>query len=186
MKYVSIDIETTGLAFNSQILQIGLAIEDTNNIRPIKELPTKTIWINHDKLTVEAGALKLHSMTGFWEKYFKASKTNYHEVVESILLFLTHYKSGELVDGIYKFNVAGKNYNSFDRVFLEKLTNWTNTLYARRRALDPAMMYIDWFRDLKLPNQDLCLKRAGIDETVSHDALEDAIQVVKLLRQSYS
>ena len=40
MKYVSIDIETTGINREKcQVLSIGAVIEDTNNPRPIEELP---------------------------------------------------------------------------------------------------------------------------------------------------
>ena len=41
MKYISIDIETTGLdPENCQILSIGAVIEDTLNQLPFEELPT--------------------------------------------------------------------------------------------------------------------------------------------------
>ena len=41
MRYVSIDIETTGLDTQiCQVLSIGAVIEDTNNLLPIDELPS--------------------------------------------------------------------------------------------------------------------------------------------------
>ena len=40
MKYIAIDIETTGLELeNCQVLSIGAVIEDTNEIKPLNELP---------------------------------------------------------------------------------------------------------------------------------------------------
>ena len=40
MRYISIDIETTGLdAETNQILSIGAVVEDTNNLVPFDELP---------------------------------------------------------------------------------------------------------------------------------------------------
>ncbi len=41
MKYISIDIETTGLdPEKCQVLSIGAVIEDTNDIKPLADLPT--------------------------------------------------------------------------------------------------------------------------------------------------
>lgn len=46
MKYVSIDIETTGIDNeNTQTLSIGLVVEDTVDIKPIEELPKLEIAI---------------------------------------------------------------------------------------------------------------------------------------------
>ena len=44
MKYISIDIETTGLDRDlCQVLSIGAVIEDTNNIKPLEFEPTVNI-----------------------------------------------------------------------------------------------------------------------------------------------
>ena len=47
MRYVSCDIESTGLdKENCQILQIGAVVEDTKNILPIDELDRKSTRLN--------------------------------------------------------------------------------------------------------------------------------------------
>ena len=77
--------------------------------------------------------------------------------------------------------MAGKNYSGFDKRFLEKLEGW-NTIKFSHRVIDPSILYMDWDNDTELPNLDECLKRANINKTVSHNALDDAMDIVNLLR----
>ena len=52
MKYVSIDIETTGLDPETcQTIQIGAGIEDTNNPLPIEDLPRFKCLVEHPQYT---------------------------------------------------------------------------------------------------------------------------------------
>jgi len=45
MKYISIDVETTGIDREKcQILSIGAVIEDTENIKPIKDLTFFSVY----------------------------------------------------------------------------------------------------------------------------------------------
>ena len=48
--------------------------------------------------------------------------------------------------------------------------------------IDPAILCMDWTTDAGLPNLAECMKRAGIEGVVTHDALQDAIDVVRVLR----
>ena len=92
-----------------------------------------------------------------------------------ILPKIDNYKEDE------KITVAGKNYSGFDKRFLEKLEGW-NTINFSHRVIDPSILYMDWDNDESLPNLDECLKRANINKTVSHNALDDAMDIVNLLR----
>jgi hypothetical protein len=81
--------------------------------------------------------------------------------------------------------VAGKNFAVFDKLFLEKLPNWNDTFELRRRFIDPATLFTDWQNDEYLPDLATCKKRAEINGIVTHDALEDAWDVIQLMRTQY-
>jgi hypothetical protein len=62
---------------------------------------------------------------------------------------------------------------------------WGKHIKTERRVLDPAVLFWNPLEDEKLPDQNECLKRAGIDGVVDHTALGDAWQVIQLLRTKY-
>jgi hypothetical protein len=82
-------------------------------------------------------------------------------------------------------NCAGKNFAGFDKKFLEKLPRWKQVFSIRSRVLDPGILFVDWANDESLPSLDQCKQRAGIDGVVTHNAVEDAMDVVMLLRKKY-
>jgi hypothetical protein len=81
--------------------------------------------------------------------------------------------------------VAGKNFASFDKLFLERLPRWKQAIRIKQRILDPAILYVDWKTDSDVPNLLKCKERAGINGTVTHNALEDAWDVIEVLRKKY-
>lgn len=84
-----------------------------------------------------------------------------------------------------RITAAGKNFGTFDKLFLERLPRWKQLIKINQRVLDPSILFVNWKDDEALPNLSLCKKRAGFDEHVSHNALEDAWDVVELLRKDY-
>src|SRR6056297_3418534 len=51
MKIISIDIETTGLNLEQcQMLEFSAVVDDTNDVKPIDELPSFTCYIENGKL----------------------------------------------------------------------------------------------------------------------------------------
>ena len=82
-------------------------------------------------------------------------------------------------------NVAGKNFQIFDKIFLERLPRWKQAIKIRGRIIDPAILFVDWKKDESLPGLGEYKKRAGIDGIVTHNALEDAWDVIELLRKTY-
>jgi hypothetical protein len=80
---------------------------------------------------------------------------------------------------------AGKNFGTFDKLFLERLPRWKQIIRTRSRILDPSILYVDWKNDSDLPSLNECKKRAGISGEVSHNALEDAWDVIQILRKKY-
>ena len=81
--------------------------------------------------------------------------------------------------------VAGKNFGTFDKPFLERLPRWKQLIRTRSRILDPSILFVDWENDEDLPSLNTCKERAGISGAVTHDALEDAWDVIQVLRKSY-
>lgn len=82
-------------------------------------------------------------------------------------------------------NVAGKNFATFDKLFLEKLPWFKKLIKIRQRVIDPAILFCDWVNDNSLPNLQQCKNRSNIEGVVTHDALEDAWDVIQLLRTKY-
>jgi DNA polymerase III epsilon subunit-like protein len=222
MKYISIDIETTGLdADFNQILSIGAVIEDTLNPLPFEELPKFHAVIKRESVYGSIFALNLNrnliqamnseartpELKEEIEESFGAKFYEEDEVVEALYQFC--YRNGlvdldpnflnkqmKIVDGIpypilgsnmvkTYLNCAGKNFAGFDKKFLEKLPRWKQVFSIRSRVLDPGILFVDWINDESIPSLDECKKRAGIDGVVTHNAVEDAMDVVMLLRQCY-
>lgn len=202
MKYISIDLETTGLnPDRHQILEFGAVLEDTNNILPIEELPRFHAYIipKNGELTGDIFAIDLNKDIINKLKDRKKLDEQYNflktdELTDEFLFWL-HSQGFELstqyegTDKEYKsctINVAGKNFNSFDKAFLEHIPNFTKKIRMRTRVADPAILYVDWFNDDTLPSLDDCKIKAGIDGVVKHTAVEDAIDVIELLRKQYN
>jgi oligoribonuclease len=225
MRYISIDIETTGLdPENCQILSIGAVIEDTLNQLPFEELPKFHAVIKRESVYGSIFALNLnrdliqamkdHSEARTEdekkqvEELFGAKFYHEDEVVEALYQFCYRnglvefdvnalvFKQVKIVDGqTYPIltsnmpktylNCAGKNFAGFDKKFLEKLPRWKQVFSIRSRVLDPGILFVDWINDESIPSLGECKKRAGIDGVVTHNAVEDAMDVVMLLRQCY-
>lgn len=224
MKYISIDIETTGLdADFNQILSIGAVIEDTLNPLPFEELPKFHAVIKRESVYGSIFALNLNrdliqamkdyseartqELKDEIEESFGAKFYEEDEVVEALYQFcyrnnLVEFdpdflnKHVKLVDGIMYpilgsnmkktyLNCAGKNFAGFDKKFLEKLPRWKQVFSIRSRVLDPGILFVDWKNDESIPSLDQCKQRAGIDGVVTHNAVEDAMDVVMLLRKCY-
>lgn len=82
-------------------------------------------------------------------------------------------------------NVAGKNFGTFDKLFLQELPWWQKLIRTRQRVLDPAILCVDWVNDTSLPNLTTCKERMNVEGIVTHNALEDAWDVIEILRKFY-
>ena len=85
----------------------------------------------------------------------------------------------------FHLNVAGKNFHSGDQTYIERLPRWKQVFRIRHRHIDPSVLFADWKNDDSMPNLGVCKERAKVDGIVTHDALEDAWDVVQLLRTQY-
>jgi len=89
--------------------------------------------------------------------------------------------------GQLKVNAAGKNFGTFDKVFLEKLPGFTDLIRFRQRVLDPSTSYADFINDEESPSMDKCFSRLSPlkEYVVAHDSIMDAWDVICLLRPLY-
>ena len=85
----------------------------------------------------------------------------------------------------FHLNVAGKNFHSGDQTYIERLPRWKQIFRIRTRHIDPSVLFVDWKNDESVPGLAKCKERAKVDGIVTHDALEDAWDVVQLLRTQY-
>jgi hypothetical protein len=79
--------------------------------------------------------------------------------------------------------VAGKNVAGFDIPFLKQIKGLFPKFH--HRVIDPGMMYFNPCIDEIPPDLKECKKRANLPEVVSHEALDDAWDVIQLLRNKF-
>lgn len=197
MKFVSIDIETTGLDPNKcTILEFAAVVDDLNIQEPIDKLPKFQTYVLQDFYNGDPYALAMHCDKLQKIANWRTSGIDVCSLDTLILKFQTflvtfgYQESGRnsayLKEGYIKINVAGKNFANFDNRFLEKLPNYDKLIKIGHRILDPVMLYFDPAKDIDhLPSMIDCMKRAGIEGEVPHTALDDALLVIKLLRNKF-
>lgn len=186
MKYVSIDIETTGLDWRTcQTIEVGAVIDDFET--PIEKLPTFRCYIDHGIFAGEPYALSMHA------EIFRAiarERSHNLEIFPDIYVFkpdkvADHFATWLSKNGIIpwdKFVVAGKNFGAFDKNFLDLLPGWKEEIRMHHRIIDPGSMYYVPGVDDIPPNMEECFRRAQLPLVVNHKALDDAFDVVKLIR----
>ena len=189
MKYVSIDIETTGLDYERcQVLAIGAITEDTLNPQPFHQLRKFRWLIRHEELHWEPVARDMNEklMQEFENPILGRTFIERPEaVVQMLQMYLQATGFAPEKDKV-RVLAAGKNFSGFDRLFLERLPRFTELIRLKRRTLDPAMLYTDLLHDEEPPSLEECKRRAGIeDTTVSHDPLLDAWDIIQVLRPKY-
>ena len=80
---------------------------------------------------------------------------------------------------------AGKNFGTFDKLFLEQIPEWNQYVKFISRIIDPSILFVDWKTDNQLPSLTECKERANVPGVVTHNALEDAWDVIQTLRTKY-
>lgn len=184
MKYVSIDLETTGLDNKGpeKILQISMIVEDTNNLKPLDQLPHFTAFIKQSEITGEPYALAMNYWILDIISGRKENNTNYPIIsLKELYAQASEFLNEHFPKGSGKIPFAGKNVAMFDYNFLpsglQKRVSY--------RIIDPTSMFIDWKKDEKPPGLGEIKKRLGLEEVVTHDAFDDALDVIKILRTQY-
>lgn len=212
MKYLSIDIETTGLDKDlHQILSVGAILEDTEQKLPLEKIPKFHAAILQREIRGSARALNMNAKLIEWITAYQEAKTEEEKIDVEKRSEMKFYYEEKVVEAFFKFllecglgddshriqptltskmkplsiNCAGKNFGTFDKLFLEKLPHWQQAIRIRQRVIDPSILYVDWNKDTEIPGLGKCKERAGFSKVVTHNALEDAWDVIELLRKAY-
>lgn len=179
MSYISIDIETTGLDPEyCQVLEVGAIVDDF--VTPVCELPYFHAYLHNDRFTGQPRALAMNAriLDIIAEKTHKDIVYGERNLSKAFARFVEPYKQGRQVVA------GGKNFGNFDREFLRRLQGWPQDIFFRR-IIDPGMLYFDPLKDTVPPGTDECCRRAGLECRTNHEAMEDALIVVKLVRKHY-
>lgn len=227
-KYVSIDIETTGLdPVVSEVLEVGIVIFDSEE--PFIERASNCLRIVLVKDSIKGNVFAINMNQKLIKEMIdiapKFDEPNADSILEEVYQGLgdkphctTWYvdlRNKNLLDDLYgydksssivldklkykiteflsaakvkgKLNIVGKNFSSFDKRFLEELNCFKSSILdrSRHRVLDVGSMYVT-SKDDCLPDLKECLKRAGLNCTVPHTAVEDAILVVKAAQYKFN
>lgn len=198
MKYCSIDIETTGLdPHNDQILEVGVIIEDTNNQLPYEEIPKFNVIIKHERLSGSPFALNMNKRIikiisdipkhpHMRDVYLKKHNIiNEEELGLRLFTFLTSHGYEDDYDGAVKIIVAGKNFGSFDKIFLDNVKLLNGFVKFGHKYIDPVTLYTNFLVDTELPSLHDCKERGNIKGIVTHKAIDDAWDVIEVLRKKY-
>lgn len=177
LKYASIDIETTGLdPHRNQVLEVAVVVE-TDWATPIDDLPFLRLAIRHDEVIATWAALEMNARLFRDEvddvRYPPDAATHH------LLLFLRDQFGPDIGRGC-RVTAAGKNFATFDKLFLEQIPEWPRGVF-RHRVLDPVTLWADRDDDVP-PDMETCLDRANLKRTAAHTALGDARDVVRLIR----
>ena len=85
-----------------------------------------------------------------------------------------------------KLKCAGKNLQSFDIPWIEEKIPYFNRYFEfHHRQLDLGSIMVDFKDDEWIPNLKECKERANVEGEVTHNALEDCRDVIKVLRTKY-
>jgi len=193
MRYVSMDLEMSGPdPLRHQVLELAAVVEDTKRAAttPLAALPAFRRAVRHPEICGTAGALALNA--GLLHELADKTKLAAPDICgpEELLPQLREF----LLANGFRPNkkdclsvvMAGKNFATFDLLFLRQLPGWGTLVRAEPAVLDPASFYLNWHKDSRLPTMLICQARAGDAEPhVAHQALADALEVVRLLRPFY-
>ncbi len=189
-KYASIDIETLGLDPNTcDVIEIAVVLEDL--VSPVESLPSLSFCVTYpdDNYKGNAYAMAMPSNV----EILKAIGNRHSDegcdktfipvdcVDEYMFGFFNRY-------GLFdKILAAGKNFSGFDLPFLKSIGvgNKGSKTRFHHRTVDPGSLFFNPKVDDVPPSLDVCLERSGINKSVDHLALNDAIDVIRVLRYQY-
>ncbi len=185
MKFVSVDIETSGLdEATCSILEFGAVIADTNENTPVNKLPRFQRVIKHLTINWEPVAEKMNA-----EWYYNEALTDPGTYVITPAILIQQFANWLAMNGVdpKKVVAAGKNFASFDLKFIRRCYDYGVVMQFAHRSLDPMMLFFDPEKDSLPPDMKECVKRAGyVNLQVNHRAIDDAQLVVLLLRAGWA
>jgi hypothetical protein len=200
---------------SNNVLSIGAIIEDTTKKLPYDECPKFNAIVLNKQLQGSPRAITMNkeviSMIGEYlegtdevrEILNNNSGYKFYEEEEVVKKFFIFLLDNNVIDNEWTnnwksggkdinsnsrpvtINVAGKNFGTFDKLFLQELPWWQKLIRTRQRVLDPAILCVDWNNDTALPSLTQCKERTNVEGIVTHNALEDAWDVIQVLRNFY-
>lgn len=194
MKYLSIDIETLGLNVEEcDVIEMAAVLDDLSDPKPFDTLPKFQMYIYKPIYKGEPYAIAMHAK--IFQKLADHAKGKLKEQINVTGPPGLYGEFENWVRKVYRVpkheklplvTVAGKNFASFDKKFLDKhFREYSDESFPwRHRVLDPMMLYLKP-EDEVPPDTEECLRRAGLPTDVAHTALADALSVVSLLRAHY-
>jgi hypothetical protein len=144
--------------------------------------------VRHPEYVGTAGALALNArlLVELAEKTPNPELCTPDELLPQFREFLLAHGFRPNAKDCVAVTMAGKNIASYDLGFLKELPGWATLVRADPAMLDPAAFYLNWHKDSRLPSMSICKARARFDDhAVAHEALADALDVVRLLRPFY-
>lgn len=188
--YVSIDLETTGLSYDSDILEIAAIFDD--GVSPVEELERFHALIRYDQFK-HAEMYAVNMNAELIKEILKQKDSSYkpHQAFHHFNEWLTGCRiriAGTNQGKLPRLFVAGKNVAGFDIPMLQRNyqnyvdgrieNNITNNFY--HRTLDVGSMYFPHFgENVTLGKINELTGRAV---QVSHRAMDDAMDVVVAIR----
>lgn len=188
--YISIDIETTGIRDQAEILQIAAVFDDLYT--PINQLLKLDLPIKHEVMNhCEPYAIGMNA--DLFKKMMEPNFETYtpDQAISKLLIFMHEaikLSGNDEKQKPRKVIFAGKNVASFDipkiKAFIEK---HTKSHYQQQqflemthyKTLDVGSLYYDVFKDnVSLSKINELTGRLA----VSHNALDDALDVVHAIR----
>lgn len=172
MRYVSLDLETTGLDPKCAVLEVAVVLEDTqaHPLPRVEDLP-------HYRVVIQPTQMFMAQVVALQMNRDLLETAQASGVPEELAwTALEDVLRGWGISAANRGVLAGKNVSGFDRKFLPPQIN----RLFHHRCVDPGSVLIDWSRDLVPGMRDL------LGEDAKHTALEDARDVVRLLRRSYA
>jgi oligoribonuclease (3'-5' exoribonuclease) len=178
MKYVCIDIETTGLdPETNQIIEIAAVIRDLNDHKDLADSPSFHYYVKHDSYVFD-GHAAIMNVEIVKQMSSATNVIKPESICNKLYEFLEpHFP---LKKGKLSFIAAGKNFGNFDLKFLENLSTWKGNFNVDHKILDPAILWLKPTDD-RLPSLNECLKRSGATSMVQHTALKDVYDTIYVL-----
>ncbi|MDB5235607.1 MAG: hypothetical protein JWR44_2600 [Hymenobacter sp.] len=190
MRYVSLDLETSGPdPLRHQVLELAGVFDDDRQFQHlVAELPAFRRVVRHPEYVGTAGALALNArlLVELADKAPNPELCLPDQLLPQLREFLQAHGFRPDKKDCIAVTMAGKNVASYDLGFLKELPGWGRLVRAEPAMLDPAAFYLNWHKDSRLPSMSICKARAhSPDREVAHEALADALDVVRLLRPFY-
>jgi len=211
MKYLACDLETmVGRDKNKcpeKILMASFVVEDTEHPTPLTLLPHFTCLIDQPIIVGEPTALAMNTWILVALERAKSKQTDAQfrskyielgipaETVDKALAAFNKYPVYSLATftssaavflnehfGVKdNITVAGKNVTGFDIQFLPEAL----TKRFRHNAIDWGMLFWQPLTDRQVPGSAEVMKRAGVEFTGAHDALQDNLMGIAAARTAY-